>query len=275
MTQTLTTVRFLDGGYCTQFARLAGEPSWQRIRFHAVFVYFHHPVHGGSLIDTGYSAHFASATQTWPERLYRWVTPVVAQDPIEQLQAVGIDPSTIRRIFVSHFHGDHVAGLRCFPHVELIYPQEAYDRLLCQTTFAQVRHGVLMKLLPDDFSRRSVPISRARFLPGDGELSEFQICDYWNDGSLRLVDLPGHADGHYGCVLATQSERVFYIVDACWHLDVMLADRTLPIISRGFQSDWPAYQATQRKLQKLASRGWTLAACHCPHTFERIHHAAD
>lgn len=275
MTQTLTTVRFLDGGYCTQFARLAGEPSWQRIRFHAVFVYIEHPVHGGSLIDTGYSARFESATRTWPERLYRWATPVVANDPVEQLRATGIDPSSIRRIFLSHFHGDHAAGLQCFPHVEIIYPQEAYERLVQQSTFTQVRHGVLMKLLPDDFRERGVPVSAANYSSGDGDLSEFMVCDYWNDGSLLLVDLPGHADGHYGFVLATENERLVYVVDACWHLDVMLAGRALPAISRGFQADWPAYQATQQKLRSLTRRGWTLVACHCPHTLRRVHHAAD
>lgn len=132
-----------------------------------------------------------------------------------------------------------------------------------------------MKLLPDDFLRRGVPIDIANFAPGSGDLSAFSVCDFWGDGSLLLVDLPGHADGHLGFVLTTASETVFYIVDACWHLEVMLAERTLPLISRGFQADWPAYQTTQRKLRELASRGWTLAACHCPETMRRVNHAAD
>ena len=46
-------VVFLNAGYCTQWAYLAGQRSRGLTRFHAVFVYLEHPVHGAALIDTG------------------------------------------------------------------------------------------------------------------------------------------------------------------------------------------------------------------------------
>lgn len=272
MNSTLQSVRFLHSGWCSQFARLAGEPSWKWVRFYAVFVYFEHPVHGGCLIDTGYSDQFFQATRWLPQRFYRWVTPVVldeGRDAPSRLRQAGIDPAGIRQIFVSHFHADHIAGLKCFPDAEFIYRTAPFDRLQRQAAHAQVRHGFLSDLIPADFAARRRPISEAKFVAGAGDWHEFLVCDYWNDGSLLLVDLPGHADGHFGFVLQSAKKRVFYIVDACWHVDVMLNQRPLPWISRRFQHDAVAYFDTQQKLRRLTEQtGIQLLACHCPRTLD-------
>jgi glyoxylase-like metal-dependent hydrolase (beta-lactamase superfamily II) len=101
--------------------------------------------------------------------------------------------------------------------------------------------------------------------------SDFQVLDYWGDGSLLLVDLPGHADGHFGFVLNGTDRPEFYIVDACWHVQVMKDQLPLPWISRRFQHDPAAYFETQRKLNRLAVRTEIeLLACHCPRTLDRV-----
>jgi len=266
----LTRVTFLNSGYCTQSSYLAGRGSFDWARFYAVFVYLEHPVHGAALIDTGYSPHFRRATEPFPERLYRWLTPM-RLDPLKSppaiLDAHGIDPAKIQRLFVSHFHGDHVAGLRDFPGVPFVYRRESYASLMAQSRWSQVRHGFLAKLLPEDFTARGQALSDGDFRSGTDALAEFPVLDFWGDGSLLLVDLPGHAEGHTGYVLTTATERIFYVVDATWDVDVLLAGKALPRLSRGFQFDYAAYLATQEKLLRVASRGDSrLVACHCPKT---------
>jgi glyoxylase-like metal-dependent hydrolase (beta-lactamase superfamily II) len=263
-------VCFLNSGYCLQWGYLAGGAARGWIRFHAVFVYLDHPEHGVSLIDTGYSPWFLEATRPFPQRLYRWATPP-RLDPHQHawgvLAARGLAPERVERIFVSHLHGDHTAGLRHFPSVHFVYRPAAHETLLRQSVWKQVRQAFLAKTLPDDFTARGVPLEEKAFVPGSGSLGEFGVHDYWGDGDLLLVDLPGHAAGHTGYVLRTASERFFYVVDACWDMDAMLQARPLPRLSRPVQLSYADYVVTQDKLRRLAARGeHHLLACHCPRT---------
>src|SRR4051812_36379372 len=132
----LGRVRFLNSGYCTVWDRLAGGPSWGLARFHAVFVYLHHPEHGGALIDTGYSEHFFQATERFPQRIYRWLTPVRLDRRLNAagvLRSVGVSPDDVRHVFVSHFHGDHVPGLGLFPNAAFVYRRAAHESLMRQS----------------------------------------------------------------------------------------------------------------------------------------------
>lgn len=270
-------VCFLNAGSCTQLAYLAGRPSWGLTRFPAVFVYLEHPRHGVALIDTGYSPWFRRATESFPERFYRWATPLHLdrhKHAAAILAARGLAPERVERIFVSHFHGDHIAGLRHFPQARFVHRPAALELLRRTSVWGQVHQAFLARLLPEDFAARGDPVSEAAFTAGDGPLEELQVCDYWGDGDLLLVDLPGHAVGHTGFVVRTATERIFYVVDACWDRDVLLQGRTLPRLSQRVQYAYGAYVATQERLRRLAARtDWLLLACHCPRTQAHVANA--
>src|SRR5262245_18056967 len=102
-------VSFVNAGHCTQLGYFAGSAQRGRTTFHAVFLLLEHAKHGMSLIDTGYGPWFFDATRTSPARLYRCTLPV-HHDPREDASAIlvarGI--TSVREIFISHFHGDHI-----------------------------------------------------------------------------------------------------------------------------------------------------------------------
>jgi glyoxylase-like metal-dependent hydrolase (beta-lactamase superfamily II) len=264
-----SVVRFLNAGYCVQSAYLAGRSTRGWARFDAVFVYTEHPDHGASLIDTGYGPQFVAATRSFPARLHRWATPTTVAtdgDAFAILRARGLRAEAIDEIFVSHFHADHIAGLQAFPRAQFVYRPDSYLALSQKNPFGQVHNGFLRGLVPTDFAGRGRTIAESAFAPGSGDLSEFRVHDYWGDGDLLMVDLPGHALGHTGYVIQTLPGPIFYVVDACWDVEGMLGGRRLPWLSQKVQHSYPEYIETQEKLRRLAKSGWRLLACHCPGT---------
>ena len=140
-----------------------------------------------------------------PYSLYRRITPLFIRPELSvasQLDAFGLSPADIRLIFVSHFHADHVAGLRDFPNATYVTLRAAYQHVAPLSGFSALRRGFLPMLLPPDFERRaSFPDTfDGPLLPGLGP-----TCDYFGDGSLLLVLLPGHARGQIGMLAQTES----------------------------------------------------------------------
>jgi glyoxylase-like metal-dependent hydrolase (beta-lactamase superfamily II) len=269
-------VRFFNAGHCTQLGYFAGSTVRGRTRFPNVFIHLEHPRHGVSLIDAGYSPHFFEATEGFPERLYRWTLPVHLDGhghAAAILQSHGLQPEAVGEVFISHFHGDHVAGLRHFSGARFVHRRAALDSLMRQTALSRVRHGFLAALLPDDFTARGNALEEDAF---EGAFAGFRAVDYWGDGDLLLVDLPGHAPGHTGFAFRTRSEQYFYIADASWDVEAMLAARPLPLITRRLQHSYETYAATQEKLRLFARQGdWTLLACHCPRTQRHVERSQD
>lgn len=204
------------------------HPEWVTLRggslkpvsFPALAVLIQHPQHGCFLFDTGYSQRFYEATQPFPQRFYRWITPVqyAAQDDIVlQLAKKGIAPSEIKGIFISHFHADHVAALMDFPNAQYLALKDSYDAVQPHKGFSALRRGFLPQLLPADFGQRYKTIESMApqtILPK--KMRPFQHgWDVFGDGSVYAIALPGHARGQMGLWL-NGDEDVFLAADACW-----------------------------------------------------------
>ena len=259
-------VRFFNGGHCRQLLAMADRRTWRVGEFQAVFLAVSHPRFGWVLIDTGYGTSFAAATNAWPRCLYRWITPVESRVPTaEILRTHGIAPEKIRHVVLTHFHADHIGGTREFPVATFHHATEALAPLLVLSAFAQTRHAFLPAQLPDDFAARAAPISLTRFRPD--ATTGFPSHDLFGDGSLTLLDLPGHAPGHLGVLLADSAGPLLYAADAFWHHRQLDEDISPLLPARIAIHDNRAYDATVARLRVLKrSAGLRIFACHCPAT---------
>jgi glyoxylase-like metal-dependent hydrolase (beta-lactamase superfamily II) len=248
-------LKLLAAGYCKhpEFFTIKGG-TWKPVPFPAGFALIRHPEHGCILFDTGYSSRFVEETRKLPELLYRLITPVTFSEQdsaLNQLRGLGIEADEVRYIVLSHFHADHTAGLRDFPHARLIYKREAYDAVKVLGTFASVKAGYLPGLLPEDFGRRSIFVEDAgqRRLPEGFPFPDGY--DLFGDGSLVAVDVPGHAAGQIGLFVRTASGEVFLCADAVWSSRAFREGRKPHAAARIIMSDSRRYEESFERLSRL------------------------
>lgn len=126
------------------------------------------------------------------------------QTACEQLAAMGIAPSDIDYVLLSHLDCDHASALR---------------------EFAAARH-ILIARKELSMARKKHPVIRTRFQKSwwDGvpyEVFEFahtgagpvgRSLDLFGDGSVELVNIPGHSDGLFATIVRGQDGRFVNLV---------------------------------------------------------------
>jgi glyoxylase-like metal-dependent hydrolase (beta-lactamase superfamily II) len=214
-------ITFLNTGFCTSLKKLAlSTARWQCSDFPATFALIQHPIHGVILFDTGHSERFVTCTNTFPLRLYRWlirVKHVDAWSAKQQLAARCIHAEEVNYIVISHFHADHIGGLKDFPNAKFIYLRAAYDEVKDLSGFAGLRAGFLPGLIPDDFVMRSQFVKDSDMLALPPAYFPFTTgYKLFTDESIIAVYLPGHAHGQIGLFVHSAEQIFFLVADACW-----------------------------------------------------------
>jgi glyoxylase-like metal-dependent hydrolase (beta-lactamase superfamily II) len=242
------------------------------IPFHATFALIEHPTEGITLFDTGYAPRFFAATRQFPYSLYKKITPVETSEElsaVQALQRLGIRPEQVRRIILSHFHADHICGLKDFPDADFITSMSAWEAVRGKRGFAAVRRGFLPQLLPADFSDRLCTLDHFHD-PGMGPLP--RAHDLFGDGSARLFELPGHAAGQTGVLLQTgEAERKFLVADPAWTTEAIQENVMPHFITRAIVDSFKDLRATLARLHDFHHRypDVEIIPTHCPAVAQR------
>lgn len=271
---THVSITFFSTGYTRVRANMV-DPNASRAEyqhFHALVALIDHPTQGLTLFDTGYSPRFFEATERWPYRLYRRITPVVTSDRLgiaNLLTEQGIDPSDVRRIVLSHFHADHMCGLRDFPNADVIARGNAWRACAGKTGMRALRQAYLPSLVPSDLPRRLFTLDHFHD-PGIGPFE--RTHDLFADGSVRLLDLPGHAAGQIGLLLQSGAQqRVLLIADAAWTCQGLRETEPPTWAFRWLAASAKDAVATIEKLRVFAKQfpDVELIPTHCPEVAQR------
>ena len=239
--------------------------AWRRVPLKVRYGFFLHPTVGPVLIDTGYGPSVTQGTRSLVLRVYNRVLgpDLVAEgEPETVLRRLGFKPEDVGTIIVTHFHADHVAGLDLFPKARIVAKAEELRTILKQSAHKNLRHGVFSELLPADLASRvedvdGVAVREAPFGLGRGR-------DLFGDGSVLAMDLPGHAEGHFGLCFVYLPGPLLY-AEAAQRCAEELEEGRRPGFPANLIADDPgAVAESTRRVLAFRQAGGEVLLCHDP-----------
>jgi N-acyl homoserine lactone hydrolase len=219
-----------------------------------------HP-EGVIVVDTGESA-LASKPGYFPHwhpgvRAFReWVKPEQEVGP--QLERLGIRPSDVRWLVMTHLHTDHAGGLHHFPDTEILVTRTELE-------FASGRRGRLRGYVanthwPAWFDPTLVELRPEPFGPFPQSLRLTEA------GDVTLVPLAGHSPGQIGVLVEEGDHTVFLAGDSSYTQGLMLRGK-----ADGVGADDKAERLTHERIRAYAAANPTVyLVAHDPDTGTRL-----
>lgn len=264
----MAKITTFEVGYCTHLACMALKGAPFRVcKFPARACLIEVDGHRW-LWDTGYATWFEQYTQSGVFRLYRQVTPVYfdpAQSLVTQLREQGYVNRDIHGLILSHFHADHIAGLRDFSDLTFICSGDGWHKTRELRGVAALRQAFIPGLIPENFesSLQFIESFPQQMLPSELAPFESGFALPGSKGQVILVPLPGHAVGHIGAFILTDNGWVLLASDAAWSPLSYQQLRGPSRIANLLMADSRAYYQTLQRLNHLRRTGKTdIRLCH-------------
>ncbi|KAF8158352.1 Metallo-hydrolase/oxidoreductase [Crassisporium funariophilum] len=166
--------------------------------------------------------------ENYPPQIVSWIENTykvdVAQNVVESLAKGGTSPTDIAYVCLSHCHWDHtgdthpfttstfVVGGACQRFFQPGYPQDPEGR----------------------FASDLLPQGRTRFLDTTDwkPIGPFpRALDFYGDGSLYIIDAPGHLSGHVNALVRTSSNGawIYLAGDSAHHWNLITGDSNISV----------------------------------------------
>ena len=181
------------------------------------------------LIDTGNGDSGAPTTG-------RWMT---------NFRAAGFDPARVNTIIISHFHGDHINGLRLkagtavFPNAEVMVSEPEWAYWMDDGKMAQA---------PDPLKANFQNVRRV-FGPVAKDVKQYQSGREIAPG-ITAVAAHGHTPGHNAFVVSSGNAKLIVMSDTTNHPALFVRN---PDWAAVFDMNGDEARATRRKLLDMAA----------------------
>jgi len=126
----------------------------------------------------------------------------LAKTLISQLDEIGVRPSDVRYVAVSHTHGDHIGNVELFPKAMLLVQKAEYE-------------------WPN-------PLGVGRFRPEHPVTKLEGDRDVFGDGSVTIVSTPGHTPGHQSILIKLPKAGAILISGDAAHFKDNWDNRRVP-----------------------------------------------
>lgn len=222
--------------------------------------------HGVILIDTGYTEHLWQSDRSLLKLYRKLLAPKlhIEAQPEPFLAAFGFRPSDVNFVVVTHFHADHISGLSMFPKARFVASGRAWEAIQSNSPSQNARHGIFTDLLPSDFAERIDPIEAKRWSTPEKWWAGAQSYDLFSDGSILSIDLPGHADGHFGLLFPKLQTPLLYAADTQWMTEGLHLQGRPGFPSTLFADDPAAIGRSSDLVLQARKQGYDIVLCHDP-----------
>jgi glyoxylase-like metal-dependent hydrolase (beta-lactamase superfamily II) len=143
--------------------------------------------HGDDLMlwDTGYALSIRQAPGT---------PMLLPKSIVDQLRELRVDPAKVSRVGISHYHGDHIGQARDFPQATLMIGAGDWAALTAPKPDGAAMGGV-------------DPAPVAHWVSGGGKVEQVgRDKDVFGDGSVVMLDAPGHTPGHHSLLVRLKTK---------------------------------------------------------------------
>ena len=174
-----------------------------------------------------------------------------------QLEALGVRPSDVRLVVMSHLHTDHAGGLHRFPNNEILVSR-------AEVEYAVGLRGRVRaypnKRWPTWFDPTLVELPAVSFGPFPASMPLTQA------GDVTLVPVPGHTPGQLAVVVEDGDHAVFLAADSSYTQDALLRG-----VVDGVGPDENAERLTHERIRAYAAKTPTVyLPAHDPDTAARL-----
>ncbi|KAF9011288.1 Metallo-hydrolase/oxidoreductase [Cyathus striatus] len=200
------------------------------------FLLQHSENHQKFLFDLGIRRDW----ENYPPPVVEWINQVyhvnVKQDVVESLRKGGTSPQDITNVCLSHCHWDHVGDTT--PFTESIFIVRGDSKTLFSPGYPADSKSL--------FASDLLPLDRTRYLaPADWvPIGPFpRAFDFYGDGSLYIVDAPGHLPGHINILARTSSDGgwIFLAGDSAHHRYLVTGEAEISVGHPGHANHYCAH----------------------------------
>jgi N-acyl homoserine lactone hydrolase len=192
--------------------------------------YLMHHTQGWLLWDTGVTdaiAALPNGQAPSDPRAIHWYRPKTLAS---ELNAVGVKPTDIKFLAISHTHPDHVGNVEMFPEATLLVQKAEYE-------------------WPN-------PLGVGRFKPEHPVKKLDGDYDVFGDGSMIIISTPGHTPGHQSLLVKLPKTGAIVLSGDAVHFKSNWDNRRVPSINADKEQTATSMQRIADVMAKEKAQLW-------------------